>query len=280
MQKFSLQRLVEAAGNKMRADLEELMVDHPGELGVGREEVFRRFLRSYLPPRFEISTGFVFDSHGEVSKQLDVIIANGMESRCFETAGGNRYYPCETVVAVGQVKSALTSRKELDSALDNLESVKRLDRSAAGRAFDPKWGEAIDHKVNHLHQIFTFLFVSGRSLSRETMHDELWHRVLRSAPHVWTNVVVALERYLVTFVCDDGVCPNPMHVRGLALQPSGEGVGLLIRFYLLLGQAIEVTRVSHLPYWDYLDEANSWSAMVRFSCTDDPPPYLGSITTG
>jgi hypothetical protein len=133
MKNFSLQEMLTSAGQRMRADLAERMVEHPGELGTGREEIIRRFLRSYIPARFDVSTGFVFDSKGNVSKQLDIIIANALLCPRFETAGGNRFYPCESVVAVGQVKSSLTSDTALQSALENLESVKELDRSANGR---------------------------------------------------------------------------------------------------------------------------------------------------
>src|SRR5450432_2243007 len=152
--------MLTSAGKRMRADLAERMVAHPGELGTGREEIIRRFLRAYLPTRFDVSTGFVFDSKGNVSKQLDIVIANALVCPRFETVGGNRFYPCESVVAVGQVKSSLTSDAALSSALANLESVKDLDRSADGRAFDAQRGETIDHLNNHLHQIFTFLLIT------------------------------------------------------------------------------------------------------------------------
>ncbi len=186
----------------MRADLAERMVEHPGELGVGREEIIRRFLRIYLPARFEVSTGFAFDSKGNVSKQLDVVIANSLVCPRFETPGGVRFFPCESVVAVGQVKSSLRSDAELESALVNLESVKDLDRSASGRAFDVDRGEPIDHLNNHLHQIFTFLLVCGKSLKDSTMQTKLMDHVLNTVPHVWTNLVFALDQYLVTFACD------------------------------------------------------------------------------
>jgi hypothetical protein len=51
------------------------------------------FLRAYIPARFDVSTGFVFDSKGNVSKQLDIVIANALVCPRFETAGGNRFYP-------------------------------------------------------------------------------------------------------------------------------------------------------------------------------------------
>ena len=282
MQTFSLQDMLTNAGKRMRADLRERMVEHPGELGTGREEIIRRFLRSYIPARFDVSTGFVFDFKGNVSKQLDVIIANALLCPRFETAGGNRFYPCESVVAVGQVKSSLTSDNALQSALDNLESVKKLDRSANGRAFDADRGEPIDYVNNHLHQIFTFLLISGKAIKDSTMQTAIMNRVLATAPHVWTNIVLALDQYLITFHCDRGVCPNPMDARGVALQQASPDDELLMRFYLLLGQAIEVTRVCSLPYWEYLSAAKLWSAEIHHAVTEDrvPPPYLSTLTIG
>jgi hypothetical protein len=35
--------------------------------------------------------------------------------------------------------------------------------------------------------------------------------------------------------------------------------------------------ISGLPYWEYLGEANEWSAEVIYSATDDLPPYLSAI---
>src|SRR5262249_29496697 len=147
---FTLEKLFASAGERMRHDLAERLVAHPGELGMGREEIIRDFLRRYLPKRFEISTGFAFDCHGNVSKQLDVVISDGSVATHFQTAGGVRYFPCESIVAAGQIKSSVTSLKEFDAAIDNIESAKRLDRSAGGLAVDVRSREPMDHLRNHL----------------------------------------------------------------------------------------------------------------------------------
>src|SRR6266704_3314125 len=106
MAELSLTRMLRGAGNRMSADLKERLISHPGEVGTDREEIIRGFLRSYLPKRFEVSTGFVFDSKGGLSKQLDIIIADSLVCPRFETLGGKRIYPCECVVSVGQVRSS------------------------------------------------------------------------------------------------------------------------------------------------------------------------------
>jgi|GEM_PF-2844939 len=278
MKTFSLENLLDAVGRRMRLDLSERLVDHPGELGTGREAIIRNFLQKHLPKRFEASTGFLFDCHGRVSDQLDVIIANTLAGPRFETAGEKRYYPCEAVVAVGQIKSRLTSRSEFTKALKNLESARVLDRSAAGTARDIRTNELLNPKENHKDQIFTFLLVSGKSLARRSMQEHVLEHVLATAPEAWPNIILAMDQYLVTFCCDGGVCPNPLDARGIALQPD-DGI-LLMRFYLLLGRAIEVTRVSGVSYWEYLNTATRWSPEIWHETYEDPPRHLVSITSG
>jgi hypothetical protein len=281
MSELSLIEMLSLAGKRMSNDLKEKLISHPGELGTAREEVIRKFLRSYLPKRFEISTGFVFDSKGFLSQQIDIIIADSSVCPRFETTGDKRIYPCECVVAVGQVRSSLTSISKLHEALDNLMSVKSLDRSADGKAFDLRYEEQLDHKTNYLHQIFTFLFIIGRALTADTVRKELFfNRIDRDEPHLWTNLVLALDKYLITFCCDDGVCPNPMHARGVSAQLASNEQDILLRFYILLGRAIEVTRVSGLPYWEYLSNLGQWKGDVLHHLQDDPdepPPYLSGL---
>jgi hypothetical protein len=100
-----LREMLRAAAVRMADELKQRLVPHRGELGTAREEIVRQFLRSYLPRRFEISSGFVFDAHGNLSQQLDVIIADGMMCPRFSVAGGVHFYPCEAVIAVGQVNA-------------------------------------------------------------------------------------------------------------------------------------------------------------------------------
>ena len=120
MKHFSLEAMLKAAGKQMKADLKERLIHHPGELGSDREEVIRRFLRAYLPKRFNVSDGFVFDSTGNVSQQLDIVISNSLICPRFETAGGKKFFPCESVVAVGQAKSSLTTGSQFQKALEQI----------------------------------------------------------------------------------------------------------------------------------------------------------------
>jgi hypothetical protein len=183
-------------------------------------------------------------------------------------------------LAVGQVKSSLTSRGKAKHAFENLASVKRLDRSAKATAFDSRFKEALSPRDNYLHQIFTFLFVTGAAMNPDSLGEMLLEEAFRTPLEEMTNVIVAMDKYLVTYHCNDGVCPNVMHARGVAIQRAQKPSDAVLRFYLLLGRALEVTRTSSLSYWEYLPKHHDMPAKVLTSSVENPPPHLGVWTEG
>jgi hypothetical protein len=271
-----LKELLDDAGRQMRERLRAQLLPHRGETGRDREAVFREFLRQYLPQRFSVSEGFLIDSAGNRSRQLDVVISDSTVSPLLELSSGVRFFPCETVVAVGQVKSHVTSRDELEGALSNLESAKTLDRSSGGHALGRVTGEPLKPTENHLDALFTFLIVADKCLSADTAQEFMCSEwIPRHDCHLWPNLVFALDRYVLTFACERGVCPNPIDARGVALIEGDQGM-VLSRFFLLLAQAIEVTRTAPVVWWDYLQGDVDWNARV-FCSTEDPPPLLSQL---
>lgn len=276
MNDIPLTSLLQAAAERMSTDLRQRLITHPGELGTAREQIIRDFLKSRLPKRFDVGTGFAFDCSGNISKQLDVVIFDSLICPRFELPGGKSLFPCECVVAVGQVKSNLSSQRDLSNALDNLESVKVLDRSARGTAYDLVHQEVLDPKSNHFHQVFTFLLVVDKSMHPDTLAESIMTRAFESSAETLPNVIASLDRYLVTYCCDGGVCPNVMHARGIAIQSAYEPGDIILRFYLMLGRAIDSIRTASLPYWQYLETFRNFDAKVLYSTVDDPPPILGN----
>lgn len=264
----------------MASELSDRFVPHRGEQGAAREAVVRDFLRSYLPARFEVSTGFVFDAHGTASAQLDIIVADSMVAPRFEVSGGVRFYPCEAVVAAGQVKTHCDSKRNVWDAFENLRSVAQLDRSAGGRALCDRSGAPIDHTRDHLDRVFTFLFVIDKCIESETMVTLMLDYAQRNSEHLWPSMVLSLDRYLTTYACDDGPCPNTMHARGISSMLERDGNNTLLQFYVYLSQAIASTRVARMSSWHHLGRAATANADILCSTTDDPPPFLASLVSG
>lgn len=260
MAEFRVPELLENIVAQMRLALQQKLIPHPGELGTGREEVIRDFIRKHLPKRFDVSTGFVFDSHGKVSRQIDIIVYDAYVCPSFEAVGGKLFFPCESVVAVGEAKSHLTSTKKVSEAFDNLRSVKELDRSAGNQNFSITNQHLINQRHNHLDQVFTFLIVIDKCISAKTACELLFY-YNRDYPRCeWVNLFYNFDKYLITYCCEGGVCPNPMDAYAISCLKDKPPERLLLSFYMSLARAVEVTTVSKFAYWEYLEGSKSWGA--------------------
>ena len=213
-----------------------------------------------------------------MSKQQDIVIFDANVCPRFEIPGGKYLFPCEAVAAVGQIKTNLDTRNEFRNVLENLASVKSLDRSTNGTAYDSHYDEMLTPIDNHLHQIFTFIFIIEKALDPDTVALALLEDAFVIPVQQLPNITLALDQYLVTYCCDGGVCPNPMDARGVVIQTSINYFDVFLHFYLLLGQALNVTRIASLPFWEYLSKYRNCHAKIYYSSVETPPPYLGQWT--
>ena len=113
--------------NKEGKEVEEKeMVYHPGEFGTYREEIVKSLLKSILPQKFGISSGFVITKNGNISTQCDIIIYDTQNCPRFESEESQIFFPIECVVAVGEVKSDIRGVEELKQILEKLQDIKKL----------------------------------------------------------------------------------------------------------------------------------------------------------
>lgn len=101
---------------------------HPVAVGDGTEEGWRAVLDEFLPKRYCVSHGFVVDSKGNRSLQLDVIIHDRQYSPRIWEVGGHLYVPAESVYAVFEVKQDL-NLGHVQAAAEKAASVRRLHRT-------------------------------------------------------------------------------------------------------------------------------------------------------
>ncbi len=99
----------------------------PGLVGDAREQAVRTKLESILPSGVAVGTGCVMDVDGNASKQMDIILYEKPFCPVFKIANNVSYYPCESVIAVGSIKSTI-GKKELKDIYDNVASVRRLKK--------------------------------------------------------------------------------------------------------------------------------------------------------
>ena len=101
----------------------------PSTVGAAMEQPVRVQLEQILPRGIAVGSGFVIDSNGSTSRQTDVVLYERDICPVFSIndTPETTYYPCEGVIAVGEVKSTL-DRDALQDAFKKIASVKKLKR--------------------------------------------------------------------------------------------------------------------------------------------------------
>lgn len=105
------------------------VIEHAGEKGTAAELRWRTMLREYLPKRYSVRTGFVVDSDGRRSDQIDVIIHDQQYSPLVFEAGSSCFVPAESVYAVFDSKQKIT-RTTIKQAGEKVASVRSLSRTS------------------------------------------------------------------------------------------------------------------------------------------------------
>jgi hypothetical protein len=97
---------------------------HPGEFGSLREDLCKELCQMFTPDTFKVADGFIIDNSDFMSTQCDLIIYDIEYTPKIEYANKIRFYPIETVAAVGEVKSTL-SKNDFIKALKKLAAIKK-----------------------------------------------------------------------------------------------------------------------------------------------------------
>jgi hypothetical protein len=280
---MKLSSMFQKVSRSFAVEFDELCseIAHALSSGEARETVLIELLRKYLPARVGVDRGFVIDAVGGESRQIDVVIFDRTVGTVFEVSGV-KYFPCESVIAVGEVKADVNSSEKLRDALEKLKSVKLLDRSNRGTnrivtgpgiSLDPI---PFDPSKKHRDQIFGFIFTSG-SLSRETTIDELRRFNGQNCRQAWMNLYFNQGRFLISYETGGNLSPSAMDAKFLYCTLPEEVPDLLLLFYCILATFVDEAHVARPNYFSYgeigatratyheltLDETNLITQMPR-----------------
>lgn len=174
--------------HKMTTAIDEIRnsIPHVGETGSLIERVFRSQLQDLLPKKVAVSNGFVIDSKGNVSRQMDIILYDRLNTPRIFASEGAQMFPVETTYACGEIKTEMDSTKFIDSFKKCL-SYKRLSRSAhlprvslipSYTLFGSQW--------DHWQSIF--FCISAHSISASTLMSEYKRFVKQEALEVHERI--------------------------------------------------------------------------------------------
>jgi hypothetical protein len=173
---------------------------HPGEFGHYREAVCRKFLRYFIPQHLEIENGFIINTNDEVSTECDLVVYDKGSTPLIQSAEMQRFYPVETVAAVGEVKSNL-SKAGLKEALRKLSKVKSMREKVLQPVIMKKSGQGeFNPLLNPKDQIFTFLICQKFDFDTTNLAvtvNNIYDRDIQA--HHRHNLILSIEDGLIAY---------------------------------------------------------------------------------
>jgi len=217
----------EAIEKQLQADFASAAcVSHPGDKGDAREEVLRRFLSEsgYLPGRYEVAKGssHAVSTSGHISKQLDLLLYDALNSPKLLAFGNIQYFPIESCYGCVEVKSRLDKR-EIEDGFAKIASFKRLR---------PRIG---DHLVEPYG--FGILFAYTSSVSWSAVSEAAVSCAKEYPSSEWPNLIVVLDHGILGFMGERAPLVSSAELRtATRILPAALAIGhsVLLTFYLLL----------------------------------------------
>lgn len=192
----------------------------PGLVGSAREKTTRQKLETLLPPMVGFGTGCVIDSFGRTSKQMDIILFEKNLCPVFSINDNpdTTYYPCEGVIAVGEIKSTLNNA-ELEDIFAKTESVKSLRRFGVPSkgvlvpeetmsfrhygntgAFECTKEEEFNQDTKRTDQIFFFAFCGELGVQPQTLLDRFSELSKKYPKQNLINLISILNHGLLLYM--------------------------------------------------------------------------------
>ncbi len=191
----------------------------PSLVGGAREKATRSKLQTLLPPFVGVGTGCIIDSFGNTSKQIDIVIYEKNICPVFSIndTPETTYFPCEGVIAAGEIKSTLDNAA-LKDIFAKVNSVKELKRYAVPSKGVLVPGETVSFRhygnlgsfectkkeefdqLKMTDQTFCFAFCGELGVRPTSLLDE-FHTLSQTVPSSnWINIISILNHGLMVYL--------------------------------------------------------------------------------
>jgi hypothetical protein len=219
-----LRNILHSVEQQMSAQLSEIRAKftQSGDKGTSIEDVFRTFLRQYLPRRLAIGHGEIIDRNSSRSGQTDVVVVNDDHPFTFTPDKPGIFF-IEGVSAVGEVKTVLNST--------HLNSIIAASRKFKALRITHAKGTMIHTNPSDRERFYTcppyFLFAFESELSFPTIIDTLNAAApdITAQPYPLVDAVFVMNKgWAVNFGDGQGgfqfVTPEGKPMSGWVWQPA------------------------------------------------------------
>lgn len=220
-----------------------ILLDHPVTKGDHCESAWIDFFRSFLPIKYAVDKGFVFDAQGNVSDQIDIIVYDSLYTPLiFGTDAGEKFITAESVYAIFDSKPSI-DKSTLEYTNLKVASVADLVRSSrgminAGKAVPPR-------ELTH---------IIGGILAIDSAEPETIEKHLANNPYI--DIGCAIKR--TSFICYRDEESGVKEVKFSSREES-----ILAFFYIVLDLLYQLGTVAGLDIRDYADATVDSIRLIR-----------------
>lgn len=192
---INLRNLISQAGRHLRSEFEEIKLGNPhyAERGAETEIILRDFLNTHLPKRYLAEMGIVIDSEDKISKQMDIIIYDALNSPVYRKGPRVSIIQSDNVASIIEVKSKL-NKDELVDAAEKIASVKSLKKSPLTNVDQP-----VTMSDLIVTQTLGVVFAYDSSTSLETLAKNLQEVNSKYPSNHWIDIVVVLDKGIIGY---------------------------------------------------------------------------------
>jgi hypothetical protein len=171
---------------------------HSLEYGMMRESICKDFLKFIIPSGLEIQDGFIISTTDSVSTQCDLVIFDSRNTPLYETGKKQRFFPVETVVGIGEVKSVL-SKQDFKTAINKLARIKKIRKdNKTPSIIKRKTYEPFNNYKHPFDQLFSFIICEKLDFKLSNLPAEF--------NTLYDSDIEYNDRHNLILSIDDGLC--------------------------------------------------------------------------
>jgi len=220
-----------------------VLIEHPVTKGEHCESAWIDFFRSFLPSKYAIDKGFVFDAQGNVSEQIDIIVYDALYSPLiFGTDAGEKFITAESVYAIFDSKPKI-DKSTLEYTNKKIASVVDLIRSSravvnAGKIVPPR-------ELTH---------IIGGILAVDSVENKTIKQHISSTPYIDVGCAIKATAFIAHREKDGSIS---------SLDFSIKEESVLAFFYIILDSLYKLGTVAGIDIRDYSDATVCSMKLVR-----------------
>jgi len=241
-QKMSIKTMFKTKQTILESKL-SVLLEHPVTKGEQCESAWIDFFRSFLPSKYAVDKGFVFDAQGNVSEQIDIIIYEALYSPLiFGTDAGEKFITAESVYAVFDSKPKI-DKTTLEYTNKKISSVVALIRSSrsvinAGKIVPPR-------DLTH---------IIGGILAVDSVKNKIIKQHISNTPYIDVGCAIKATAFIAHR--DKGGLIS-------SLDFSTQEESVLAFFYIILDSLYKLGTVAGIDIRDYSDTTVGSIKLVR-----------------